>query len=79
MKTGRDTGTITPNQDNLQLKSAKYLPVIIVLTAGIIIGCLSFKNMADYENNKIQLELQRSAENRIMALQRGFEASCLVL
>lgn len=57
----------------------KYLPVIVILTAGIILGCFSFHIMKAYENNKIQLELERSAENRMMALQRGLEAGYLVL
>lgn len=57
----------------------KYLPVIVILTAGIILACFSFNIMKEYENNKIQLELERSAENRMMALQRGLEAGYLVL
>lgn len=59
--------------------TARYLPVIIVSVVGIILAGITFKAMEDYENNKIQLDLKRCAENRMMALQRGLEASYLML
>jgi signal transduction histidine kinase/ActR/RegA family two-component response regulator len=57
----------------------RYLPVIIVAGAGIILSGITFKVMRNDEDNKIQLDLKRCAENRMMALQRGLEAGYLVL
>jgi signal transduction histidine kinase/ActR/RegA family two-component response regulator/sensor domain CHASE-containing protein len=80
LNTADDTGAKKAGRHNLRLKCVtKYLPVIVVLAAGIILAALTFKIMEGYENNKIQLELQRSAENRMMSLQRSLEAGYLVL
>jgi hypothetical protein len=57
----------------------RYLPVIIVAGAGIILSGITFKVMRDDEDKKIQLDLKRCAENRMMALQRGLEAGYLVV
>ncbi|MDR3631047.1 MAG: CHASE domain-containing protein [Desulfocapsaceae bacterium] len=57
----------------------KYLPVIVVLIVGILLAFLSSTIMKGYEAERIKLELKRSAEERHLAVQRGLEATYLVL